>query len=296
MEETNTNDNDEYYTALNSYFALKNEYESKYKKKIKNIARINYSKSERKKRIAAIKKTCINCGNLGGTFFGITTQDDGSKEYTAMCMAHRGPTGRQCGLDIRLKKGKVINIDYEEGKILKKVEMIKNKIIAGKLNLLFGLEEEDVALNEFEDLKEDLEKFNAQLNLIQEKDFNNKSVQVVENQGEPETILKDRYLKQLKKNLNVQITTFKGITMEADKNDYLQKKAKYRDAAFKYVSEIEPIVEKIRTVKYDQSFVETDESEIGLFEPITYTIKNIEHSIQNNEIVADEYAIITNEK
>ena len=42
MEETNTNDNDEYYTALNAYFALKNEYESKYKKKIKNIARINY--------------------------------------------------------------------------------------------------------------------------------------------------------------------------------------------------------------------------------------------------------------
>jgi hypothetical protein len=289
-------DDDEYLTALNSYFALKNEYESKYKEKIKNISKLKYSKKEKKKRIASIKRKCINCGNLGGTFFGITTVEDGTKEYTAMCMAQGSNDGEQCGLNIQLKKGKIINIIYEEERILKNIEQIKNKIISGKLNLLFGLEEEDIALNEFEDLKFDLEKFNAQLNLVQEKQFQNNSVQIVEQQGEPETILKEKYLKQLNKNLNRAINTYKTIISEANKDDYLQKKAKYNDAALIYVQDIKPIIEKIRSVKYDQSFVETDEMEIKLFDPITYTIKNIEHIIQNVEIIADEYAIVSNEK
>ena len=132
--------------------------------------------------------------------------------------------------------------------------------------------------------------------MIQDREFQNNSVKILEKDGEPETILKKKYLKQLYKNLNRYITTYKGILKEANNDDYLQKKAKYKDAVYIYITDILPLQNKIRDVKYDESFVESNELDVNLFEPILYTVKNREHSINNNEIIADEYAIISNEK
>ena len=115
------NINTQYLKELDEYFALKSEYESKYKEKIQKIGRSQLSQTKKIREVEKLKKNmrCINCGNIGGTFFGITTQEDGTKEHIAMCLCHRGDKGQQCGLNIRLRRGKTVNAYQKEGEILK---------------------------------------------------------------------------------------------------------------------------------------------------------------------------------
>jgi len=294
-ESDETND---YYNALDEYFSLKNEYENKYKNKIIALTKRKISKQEKIKELNKFKtgRLCINCGNSGGTYFGITTQDDGSKEYVATCLAHTSGKSEQCGLDIRLKKGKVIKINDTEGDVLKNIEDIKMKIIVGKLSLLFELENESVALKEFDDLKTDLEKYYQQMTLIEEKYSENNTVKIINSKNEPEIISKKIYIKQLKQQLDKYIYKFKSIIRESTSEEDYKKKQYLKDAYSFSIETITPLIEKIRDIKYQTSFVETNEKNKTQFDPIIYTVVHKEISNENLEIFGDEYAIIENIK
>ncbi len=294
-EYTNKTD---YYQALDEYFSLKKEYEDSFKNKIKDISKRNIPKQEKKKSIKKLKKNirCINCGNIGGTYFGISTQDDGTKEYVAMCLAHRSDEGQQCGLDIRLKRGKIININQKEVEVNKQIEEVKSKIIIGKLSLLFDLENEDVALKEFDDLKSDLEKYSDQLKLIEEKNSENFTVKIINKDSDPEIISKKLYIKQLKTQLDKHIYKYKSIVLLSKTEEDFKKKGYLRDAYRFSIDTIMPLIDKIRSSMYQISMVETNEKDKTQFDPLVYTSFHKEVSYENDELIADEYAIIENIK
>ena len=274
----------DYYQALDEYFALKKEYEDSFKNKIRDISKRNISKKEKKKSIENLKKNirCINCGNIGGTYFGISTQDDGTKEYIAMCLAHKSDGGQQCGLDIRLKRGKIININEKEVEVNKQIEEVKSKIIKGKLSLLFDLENEDVALKEFDDLKSDLEKYSDQLKLIEEKNSENFTVKIINKDSDPEIISKKLYIKQLKTQLDKHIYKYKSIVLLSKTEEDFKKKGYLRDAYRFSIDTIMPLIDKIRSSMYQISMVETNEKDKTQFDPLVYTSFHKEVSYENN--------------
>lgn len=288
----------DYYQALDEYFTLKKEYEDSFKNKIRDVSKRNISKQEKKKMIKNLKKNirCINCGNIGGTYFGISTQDDGTKEYIAMCLAHRSDEGQQCGLDIRLKRGKIININEKELEVNKQIEEVKSKIIIGKLSLLFDLENEDVALKEFDDLKSDLEKYSDQLKLIEEKNSENFTVKIMNKDSDPEIISKKLYIKQLKTQLDKHIYKYKSIILLSKTEEDFKKKGYLQDAYRFSIDTIMPLIDKIRSSLYQVSMVETNEKSKTQFDPLIYTVLHKEVSDENTELIADEYAIIENIK
>ncbi len=288
---------EDYYKALDEYFTLKDDYEMVYKTKIKAIAKRNISKKNKKKETAKFKKNrrCISCGNLGGTFFGIETSHDGTKEYTASCLAILAGE-EDCGLDIRLKKGKVINIDNKEIEISKNIEDIKTRIIIGKLSLLFDLENENVALKEFDDLKSDLEKYSEQLKLIEEKHSENYTVKILNKNSEPEIISKKLYIKALNNQLDKHIYKYKSIIFESESTEDFKRKGYLKDAYRFLIDTIMPLLEKIRNIIYQVNMVETNEKNKTQFEPIIYSIIHKEVANENQELIGDEYAIIENTK
>lgn len=301
IQEESSVKNEDYFNALDNYFQLKEDYEINYKEKVQKIGRSLKSRSWKIKEISKLKKNrrCINCGNVGGTFFGITTQDDGTKEYTAMCLCHRVNDGKQCGLDIQLRKGKIINASLKEDEVLKNIEQIKQNIISGKLALLFNLELEDVALKEFDDLKSDLEKASDQLKLIEDKFTSNNTIQILnEKTGDPEIINKKEFIKIKMKKLNEFIYKYKEALKLADnEQSNIKKKAFLRDAFETSINEIKPLHDEIRNLQYQECFVESnfDRKECERCDPLIYYVVKREISINNDEIIADEYSIISDE-
>ena len=59
-----------YYEILDKYYSLKNQYDTKYKTKVKNIIKKNKdNKNTIKKKIKNIKRYCINCDKHLRYFF-----------------------------------------------------------------------------------------------------------------------------------------------------------------------------------------------------------------------------------
>jgi hypothetical protein len=286
-----------YLEALDEYYKKKNDYEGEnsdyYKKKIKLKKDKTLTKVEKYKEMQRIKakRKCVNCGNPGGTFFDIKNADDGTKEYIAMCMADKG---EQCDFQIHLKKGKVKYINNIDKEIIHNIKKTKQQIISSKLSLLFDLQPEDVVLKEFDDLKDDLEKYNSQLKIVEQKLGDNNSIKVLGlKDGEPSIITKKEYLKTKYRKLNDAIYEFKNRLLKVDDDD----KNTIRNAFDTYI-DISNTQGEIRDIIYDEYSVDYDteaKPPPGTSDNPYYIIKH-ENSIQKLEIFSESYQVITNEK
>lgn len=148
-QKSNTPQNNKYkkyIDTLNLYYSLKNDYETKIKTKKNKIIRSNDTIENKKKLIQILKEKvkCINCKKKGGTLF---TQEDNILKAT--CNA-----AKKCKLNIEINKSENIYIPkYLEGQNNEE-EAIKKEITQYKLDLLFGLESEEVVTQEFKVLRE----------------------------------------------------------------------------------------------------------------------------------------------
>ena len=139
----------EYLDNLNTYFALKNKYIKKWQLKKRKYSRSLKNKSEYKKKFNLLERNCIQCRKNGGTTFEIS-----NGVYTAKCNAK----DNKCSLNIEIKPAKYFIYDKFEKRTMENLETIKDNIIKNKLNLLFNLENEDVALGEFQNLKDEFKR------------------------------------------------------------------------------------------------------------------------------------------
>lgn len=162
----NISNDTNYIDALNKYFAMKNEYDTKIHNKKKQIYDREPNKKLAKQLIKRYKPECIKCKRKVGSIF--------SKEnntYTIIC----GDTQNPCNLDVQLFTGTLIQFHMLLDVFKESFDNVRDLVIRQKLDTLFDYvtEEEAVKLfkkqNELYTLnssiyKNKLEKYNEMYN------------------------------------------------------------------------------------------------------------------------------------
>ena len=293
----------EYLDNLNTYFALKNKYIKKWQLKKRKYSRSLKNKSEYKKKFNLLERNCIQCRKNGGTTFEIS-----NGVYTAKCNAK----DNKCSLNIEIKPAKYFIYDKFEKRTMENLETIKDNIIKNKLNLLFNLENEDVALGEFQNLKDEFKKESNMMKFINthkyeelytipvpklvdaDEDAEKDADEGKENKKEKKKvnrIFKTDQILKLNRTLDDNIKKFKKLLKDyrlGNDNTFL------KNAMNNYIYNILPTVKDIRTLENDEMFVEDEESSTPFNTTIQYKLIKKKYKDVCKEILVEDFNIIKN--
>jgi len=233
--------------ALNEYFKLKLKYEEeimKNKKKIINNTLL--SNKEKRAEYIKLKPKCINCKKPGGTIFQIVffpsdDKEDSSREYRAKCGVIMDP----CNLDIKIKLYKVDLLPDILTNLENDIKKYKNNVIDDKNKLLFGFINTETALENFDDLKEDITLTSSlyEQYLVE----HNKAVNNPEKKQELDEAITNSY---------IHIQQIKDCIIKMNETGNVQYA---RDAVTIYETLLEPLLITIRNLKYSENMVVFDE-------------------------------------
>lgn len=261
--------------TLDEYFKLKLQYETQItanKKKIIN----NTSLSNREKRseFLKLKPKCINCKRPGGTvflttFFKETDKDESYRQFKATC----GIVADPCNLNITVHIGKVDLLPNLLNNIQEEIEGLKNAMIADKNKLLFGCTTTEEALAKFDELKEEIsiytsfyEQYLTKYHTIIDND---------EKKTELTNSLAEYYL---------QIGKIKDCIRKMNETDNVQFA---RDAVVIYSTILTPLMDKLRSLKYNESSVlrNEDTNACELIQKI-YSIQKLSYSSFTDKVIS----------
>ena len=261
--------------ALNEYYKLKLKYETTIaanKKKIINNPTL--SKREKRSEFLKLKPKCINCLRPGGTlfktnFYAEDGNDDSYREHSATC----GIIADPCNLKIKIQIGKVEFLLELLNEMEKEIKTLKNKVIDDKNKLLFGYLSTEEALHSFDVSKEEISLYSSLYEKYLET-YNN----IVDNE-EKKINLNDSIL-----NLHIQINEVKKCITQMNNTDNVQYA---NDAANIYRTSIIPLVEIIRKLKYNESYVHYNEdaNACNLIQK-KYSIENLCLSLLQDKVVS----------
>lgn len=288
-----------YLDDLNMYFKLKNKYEKKWQLTKRKHLRTFKNKREGKSIIKRLDRKCVQCGRKGGTLFSFV---DGV--YMCKCNA----TDKKCSLNIEIKPAKYFVYDQFEEMTSENLEDIKDKIIKNKLNLLFNLENEDVALGEFNNLKDEFKKESEMMKFInthkyeelytipmqESKDDVEEGQWVGEKGGEKKEekiarVFKTDKVKELNRKLDDNIKIFKNLLKDYRTNSdnvYL------KNAMNNYIYNILPILKDKREVEFDDIFIENTEISTPFNSTIEYTLIKRKYKDVCKEIMVNDFNTI----
>lgn len=260
--------------ALNEYYKLKLKYETiimANKKKIINNPTL--SKREKRSEFLKLKPKCINCQRPGGTIFKTTFHaenetTDSYREHSATC----GILSDPCNLKITIQMGKVEMLLELLNEMEKEIKTLKNKVIDDKNKLLFGYLTTEEALNNFAVSKEEISLYSSLYERYLET-YNN----LVDNE-EKKVELNDSIT-----NLYIQIDEVKNCITKMNETDNYQYA---HDAATIYTTRLIPLLDIIRTLKYNESYVVNNEdaNTCDLIQK-KYSIENMSLSLFQNKVM-----------
>jgi predicted NAD-dependent protein-ADP-ribosyltransferase YbiA (DUF1768 family) len=286
-----------YLDDLNVYFKLKNKYQKIWQLAKRKHLRSLKNKREDKNKIKLLEKKCIQCRKNGGTMFEYS-----GGTYKAKCNAN----DKKCSLNIEIKPAKYIIYDNFERMTTKNLKNVKDKIIKNKLNLLFDLENEDVALVEFNNLKEEYQRESSILKLINthkyEQLYTIPFQKLTEEEGKDESkkegeekkeerIYKTDQILKLNRNLDDNIKIFKNLL-----KDYRLTKGRdnqiLKNAMNNYIYNILPTLKDKRKLENDEIFIENEESSTPFDTKIQYKLVKKKYKDVCKEIIVDDFNII----
>jgi hypothetical protein len=262
--------------AIFEYYRLKEKFENDMninKRKIIN----NPTLSNREKHYEFIKlmPKCVNCKRPSkrGTIFSITYRDADDKVsehriFKATC----GDLVVPCNLNIEINIGVKHLLDEELTSIRNEITEAKNIIINDKNKLLFGLITTESALENFDNNKT----YISELTSIYEKylDMWNKEVEDPEKKLELEESLVKSY-----ESINIIKDCIKKMNENND-NQFA------KEAAIIYHTTLEPLLNKIRHLKYSENMVFHDENNHCKLIQRKYATDNILISGYTSKVVA----------
>ncbi len=277
MTQINTNTVLDVKEALNEYFKLKTKYETQImnnKKKIMNNPTL--SNREKRSEFLKLKPKCINCKRPGGTifkttFFPSTDKEEAYRQQSAAC----GVIADPCPLNIKIQLGKVELINETLNLMEKGIKNAKNEVIDNKNKLLFGYLTTEEVLTEFEDLKEEISIYTSAYEKYLMY-FNN----IVDNDDTK------REINESITNSYIQINQIKDCIKKMNETDNVQYA---RDAVNIYINILDPLMKKIRTLKYNENMVwhNNDTNTCNLIQN-RYSIQNLSYTSFQNKVVAFE--------
>jgi hypothetical protein len=261
--------------ALNEYFRLKEKFENEMdgnKRKIINNKTL--SKREKRSKYLKLMPKCVNCKRPSrkGTIFSITYVPSNEKTDTHRTFkAHCGDLANPCNLNIQINIGSLELLDDAIKNIRNEITIQKNKIINDKNKLLFGLISTERALEDFDNNKS----FITDLTSVYEE-YLDKWNKEIDN---PEKIRElDEALVQSYESIN---TIKECIKKMNETND-----VKFaNDAATIYTTILQPLLDKIRQLKYQQNMVFNDNSYCKLIQR-KYTIDTMLISGYESAVIA----------
>lgn len=229
--------------GLDEYFKLKRDYETKImnnKKKIMNNS--NLSNREKRSEYLKLKPTCLNCQKPGGTIFKVThfpetDNVDSFRQYTATC----GIIANPCALDIKIQIGKYELLPDILDKKKSEIAELKNQIIDTKNKLLFGYLETSDVLEKFDYLKEAI----SHTTSLYEFFFDN-YIEVTDNETKN---------KELEETLSESYAQIEEIKKCIEKMNETENIEYVREAVSIYVNILDPLLIKIRNLKYSETSV-----------------------------------------
>ena len=313
-----------YLDNLDLFYSLKQNYEKKIKAKKAKIKKNSSNLEEYKQAVQSMPKKCIQCGKEGGTIFEIT------KNYlTATCNAQDS-----CGLNIKIKKGSYVDYKEYHEMVNEEMEKIKTEIIKNKLNLLFELDNEDIMINEFDNLKTQYKRFSEKEKLILKYKksldttewakymefypFYDKKSKSIDKEPEKSEELKDGEIREevkektknveieeinketlamiIKDRIEINIRNMKALISEYNENK--TNKIKLREAMEIYVEKIMPYLEKLRELEYGEMSIDENQIEQGGFGKqavFEYKLNLKKYSENNRKLLISEYKVVNSD-
>lgn len=236
--------------ALNEYFRLKEKFENEMnvnKRKIMNNPTL--SKREKRSEYLKLMPKCVNCRRPSkkGTIFSVTfhpsdEKTDAYRTFKIIC----GNLADPCNLNIEINLGVVEHLDKMIENIRKEISETKNVIINDKNKLLFGLMTTETALENFDTNKS----YITDLTSIYESylDQWNKKIDNPDKKAE----LDDSFIL-----LYQNIDKIKECIQKMNENNDTQFAV---DAASIYYTTVQPLMNKIRQLKYGENIVFNDDT------------------------------------
>jgi hypothetical protein len=261
--------------ALNEYFKLKSKYETQNMTNKKKIINKNFlSKREKKTEYNKLKPKCINCKRPGGTIFStVYVSETDSEESYRRLQASCGIISDPCNLDINIQLTKVELMPQLLESIEKEIKEYKNKIIEDKNKLLFGFINTDDALEKFENIKEYINNLSSLYEQYLEK-YNT----IVDNND------KQQELNESITNFYIETQKIKDCIIKMNETNNIQYAT---DAVNIYTKTIMPLLNNIRELKYNETFVwhNEDTNTCNLMQN-KYSISNLSFYSSDDKIVA----------
>ena len=245
--------NEQCRIAIEEYYTLKNDYDQAYKTKrqaIMSNKKVGNTKEQKRNNIRSIKMQCVHCKRPVGTIFSMENRTLGAK-----C----GDVNAPCPLNIQIYKGRVTRLDddfkywYNEY-----IKDLTETIVKTKLDVLFQYISEEDAVKLFQETKEQLDMYkmgyNTDYSLYLEKTENHDNI----------TDLNTSKIK---------LVEYKNAMKELLETYYKTKDRRiFRDIVSIYVTNIVPLEESIRELKYKHIQLEYDSDEEK------YELKTIKYS------------------
>lgn len=226
-----------YMDALNEYFKLKSEYETKLREKKRKAYRNGNGKKDKARRVSAVKPLCVGCHRPVGTIFATDTNG-----YTAIC----GDKVAPCKLNIKLIRG---NFEQREKMLVefkRSIDDVKERIIKLKLFTLFGYVSEEISSKRF---KKELDEYNTFSSVYKEE--------LAKHEDKSDLI---RNKNELIHKLNASIRNILADYEKTENTEIL------KTAMYMYKHELVPEVQNLRRIKYDVMEMNIDDNESVLFQ------------------------------
>lgn len=202
--EPETNPNKDLDTdKLNMFYYLKNRYELDKIERCNKFALNKENASWKLKRayLSARKPKCINCKRKVGSLFTIK-YEDGFRRFIGKC----GDSVAPCEFHIEFRLPNTVRIDKEYYIILKKLNELQESIVVTKNKVLFGMLDPATAVTQFEELKNEIEKYTKSLedysmrllnvthNLEKSEELKSKLMEFNENVAELNLIIEKHFI------------------------------------------------------------------------------------------------------
>jgi hypothetical protein len=260
--------------ALSEYYKLKSKYEETFHEKYLNPILRDTTKSKREKRIEyqkLPKPECINCRRNVGSIFSIKKN---AAEYFRQFIAKCGDLNDPCPFNI--------NIEYTQRSELNKelldhdhdINIMKNKIITDKNNMMFGYVNQADAIVNFNydttELKDITETVGYILNI---------NIEINDNPIRSEMIKSSN-----NKFGNELLIPFKKMI-----DDYVQtgNTENVNTAVKLYVDEMIPLAKTIRDLKYEICYVDVknvnERNEFYFLTQKKNSLQNLEYTVYGND-------------
>jgi len=291
---------EDYLNKFTQFMELKKKQEGKYiksqkdlKNKIKKELDRKPSIIEKKENLEKFKKSlkCSNCNKLGGVIF--KDNKVGTEHiFEATC----GNIGEPCNLSFKLQKPTTQNMPDMLEKLRIQINQHKSIITEYKLDLLFGLDDEEVILQEFQTNKENLQIMLDAANELHEY-FNTKnySINISNDPEAPQYISKKKYFNDKQKELNELVSITKKDINLYKKSGEIQL---LDDIMQRYKNVMIPLQNEIFNNKYQVIYMDAisnssngkiNKKDMPIYHFIPTEIRPGNKIIQNNDFEIIEF-------